>query len=373
MDVSSYIGKPQMLKELNTSLIEQLLYEKGPLTKPELARLTSLSLPTVSKLVDDLEEQGAICQVGLTGKGAGRKAVLYETNKDSGCLAVLYYRRGELISRLTDITGGTLHEAAFPLDVASLEAALDSTVRAIDSLRERARTELKCIGIGVPGAVRPDGRLLGIPKIAPWEGLNLEERLTGHYGVDVCVENDVKLSAVGYYHTHLSEKLDNMVYLYAGNGMGAGIIIHQKLYRGAANFSGELGFMAPLDGKAPAQDFTHQGGYLETQLRRYADSAQGECWQKDDPAQRQALTRLLGAAAANHVAILNPDVIVLGGEAFDQALTEDIRGHIACYIPQESMPQTLYDPGEDMGIEGLILTCRGYITTRMQLVRSGGV
>ncbi|MDR2111249.1 MAG: MarR family transcriptional regulator, partial [Spirochaetaceae bacterium] len=80
------IGKPQVLKKVNSSVIEQLIYEHGPLSKPELAKLTSLSLPTVSKLVDALEKKSRLSQAGHTSGGAGRKAALYETNRNAGCL-----------------------------------------------------------------------------------------------------------------------------------------------------------------------------------------------------------------------------------------------------------------------------------------------
>jgi len=371
--MSEFVGQPQVLKAVNTSMIEQWIYERGPLTKPDLARLTRLSLPTVSKLVDDLEANGCIRQVGLAGKGAGRKAMLYETNKDSGCLLVLYYRWGEYAGRVTDIAGKTLHEASFPLDIRDSDAALDSTFAAIDALTGAAPNKVKAIGIGVPGAVLQDGRLMGIPKISAWEGLNLAAALEARYAPDICVENDVKLSAVGYYRKHLSGQYENIVYIYAGNGMGSGIIINKRLYHGSTNFSGEFGFMAPLTGKPPKRDYTGTGGYLETQLSKYVNIARGEFWAKDAPEHRKVLASILGAAAANHVALLNPNVIVFGGEAFDAALTKEIHAQMAFYTPLESMPVILHDDSETTGVEGLILTCRGYITTHMRLVQNAGV
>ncbi|MCL1796661.1 MAG: ROK family protein, partial [Clostridia bacterium] len=314
-----------------------------------------------------------ISQVGRSGKGAGRKAMLYEINKDSGCLLVLYYRWGKYVGRVADMTGTTLHEASFPLDNGNIDTALDCTMKAIDSLANVAANEVKAIGVGVPGAVLPDGRLLGIPKIAVWEGLNLAEKLEARYPVNVCVENDVKLSAVGYYRTHLSDSCDNMAYIYAGNGLGAGIIINKRLYRGSTNFSGELGFMAPLTDKQPKRDYTGVGGYLESQLSGYINTAQGEFWAKDDPKHRKVLTNILGAAAANHVALLNPNVIVFGGEAFDTALIRDIHAQLAFYVLRESMPRILHDSGDTTGIEGLILACLGFITPHVRLVQNAGV
>ncbi|MCL2812758.1 MAG: ROK family protein, partial [Clostridia bacterium] len=277
------------------------------------------------------------------------------------------------IGRVTDIAGTTLHEASFPLDNTNRNTALANTFTAIDTLIKIAPNEVKAIGIGVPGAVLQDGRLMGIPKVPVWEGLNLAQELQARYTAGIFVENDVKLSAVGFYHTHLSDQYENIVYIYAGNGLGSGIILNKRLYRGSTNFCGELGFMAPLTGAPPKQDYTGTGGYLETQLSEYVNISQGEFWAKDVPKHRKVLANMLGAAAANHVALLNPNVIVFGGEAFDKALIHEIHGQMAYYTPQESMPLILHDISDDTGVEGLILTCRGYITTHMQLVQNAGV
>lgn len=368
-----FAGKPRILKEVNSSMIEQLIYGQGPISKPALAKLTGLSLPTVNKLVDDLERQGCIRSVGLAGKGAGRKAMQYEINKNSGCLIALYYQWGHYVGRISDITGQTLQEELFPLDNETAQAAESSTLSAIDALMRHAPSEVKMIGIGIPGVVMPDGRLLGIPKISVWEGFNLAQMLERRYGVSICVENDVKLSAVGYYHAHLSDQKDHIVYFYAGNGLGSGIIINRKLYRGATNFSGELGFMAPLLGTQPIADYTAKGGYLEAQLGKHVNYAQGEVWEKNDPKQREVLASILAAAASNYVAVLNPDVIVFGGEAFDEDLIAEIHQQMAYYTPKESMPKITHDFSRIMGIEGLVLTCRGGINTWMQFVESGGV
>lgn len=371
--MSEFVGQPQVLKAVNSSMIEQLIYEQGPISKPGLVKLTSLSLPTVSRLVDELEACGSIRPVGLAGKGAGRKAMLYETNKDSGCLIALYYHAGTYASRLTDIAGKTIAESTFPLNHATADTAMKSTVAAIEAMLKRAPNEVKAIGVGVPGAVQPGGRLLGIPKIPGWTGFNLSSALSKIYAMDICVENDVKLSAVGFYRAYLSDQYENIVYIYAGNGMGSGIILNKKLYRGATHFSGELGFMAPLTGKPPERDYTADGGYLETQLGAFAAGCASREYRSATPEQREVLASMLGAAAANHVALLNPDVIVFGGEAFDDALIQNIQAQMAFYTPQESLPRVLHDQSETTGIEGLIQTCRGLITTHMRLVQNAGV
>ena len=367
------VGQPQMLKVVNSSTIEQLVYELGPITKPELARLSGLSLPTTGSIVVDLIKKGYIIQSGLISKGQGRRAAVYTINVDFGCLLVLYYKWGAFIGRVTDISGKTLYENTYALKNASLSAALNRVCAAIDDLTANAPNAVKAIGIGVPGAVLPDGRLMGIPKIAEWEGFNLREALESRYSADIVVENDVRLSAVGYYRKHLIDRFDNIIYIYAGNGMGAGIIINKLLYHGSTNFSGELGYMAPLTGSPPERDYTKTGGYLETRLSKFVNIERGEFWAKDDPEHRKVLANMLGAAAANQVVLLNPDVVVFGGEAFDAELTHEIRDQMTFYIPPETMPEIIHDGSSDTGLDGLIMVCRGSIKTRMSVVRAAGV
>jgi predicted NBD/HSP70 family sugar kinase len=372
--MSNYIGKPGMLRKVNTATVEQRLYREGPLTKPELSQRTGLSLPTVSKLVDELEEGGRIQKAGLAAGKPGRKAMLYEANRDLGSFIALYYSRGQYFGRIANIIGETICEQTFPINVETAESALQTTTQAIDSLIECARTRVRCIGLGVPGVVLPNGSLMGIPKIEVWEGYPLQQQLEARYQADVCIANDVKLSAVGYYHAHVSDHFDNIVYVYIGNGLSSGIIINGRLYRGSCSFSGELGFMAPLYGDAPVEDFSRHGGFLETLLGRFSCGApMFDARGITDPAERETLAVLLASIASNHVAMLNPDAIIFGGEVMSEALIPDIKRLMGFYTPPEVMPQILYDQSTTSGIEGLILTCRGEVTSHMQLIQNQGI
>ncbi|MCL2164939.1 MAG: ROK family transcriptional regulator [Oscillospiraceae bacterium] len=367
------IGKPGILKEINSSMIERLINKYGTLSKSKLSEITKLSIPTVNKLVDDLEKKGRICSVGMTTEGAGRKAVLYEINKDYGCLVVLYYSGEQYLCRLSDIAGNTLREEQYRFDNSSREAAMNSTVSAINTISNHAPSEVKAIGVGVPGVVAPDGRLWGAPKIEVWEGFNLEKSLSEHYDADIYIENDVKLSTVGYYLTHLGDELNNMVYIYAGKGMGSGIIMNKKLYRGSTNFSGELGYMAPLGGVPPPQDYALEGGYLESKLNPLFGNDNGNNGDMRDKGTNEALVNYFTAIAANYNAIIDPDAIIFGGEAFDAFLIKKIEHNLEYYSPKRSIPRLAYDTSDKTGVEGLVLACMGNITTVVQLVQDGGI
>jgi predicted NBD/HSP70 family sugar kinase len=370
--LKSLSGKPQMLKEVNSSIIEQFVYENGPLSKPELAKRTGLSLPTISKLVDDLEKNARLCSVGLSGKGAGRKAMLYETNRNSGCILACYYKEGAFLCRLADMLNNTLYEKSFPLDAGSAKKAVNSTVNAIDDLMGKAPAQVKIIGVGLPGVVRPGGRILAIPQIAVWEGFNLEKTLRDKYEADIYVENGVKLSAMGYFCNHLRGNEDNLVYLYVGNGIGSGIILNRQLYRGSGNFSGEIGFMAEPQ-SVTERNYVAEGGFMESLMGPLVDYETGELKPGDKPKQRKELAAILSAIAVNHVVVVNPDVFVFAGKIFDKSLIETVKRRMADYLPEEIMPRITIDLSSTTALEGLIQSCRGYITTRMHLVQSTGL
>ncbi len=332
-----------------------------------------MSLPTVNKIVDDLEKDGFIISVGVAGNGTGRKAMLYEINKKSGSLIALFYQRGQLRSRISDIAGETLHEEMFELNTKSAKSAMNSICKAIDTLIKAAPSGVKAIGVGIPGAVMPDGQLLGIPKIDVWEDFNLTQALAEKYETDICVENDVNLTAVGYYHTYLSGRFDNIVYIYTGNGMGSGIILNKKLYRGSSCFSGEIGFMAPLTKTSTKRNYTANGGYLECMMKDYIGIDSTGLWKTVEPEQRSKVADIFSAASANYIAILNPDAIVFGGELFSPELVDLIKEKIPLYAPKSSMPEVIYDKSDDTGVNGLVLNCRSKIVTNIQLISNSGV
>ena len=363
-------GKPQMLKEVNSSMIERLVFENGPLSKPELAKRTGLSLTTISKLVDGLEKNDRLSSVGLTGNGVGRRAMLYETNRSSGCLLACYFQEEGFNCRLADMLNNTLYAKRFPLDLSSFKKAVNSTLYAIDFLIEKAPAQVKIIGIGLPGVVQPDGCLLGIPQIAVWEGFNLQKVLADRYKkTKIYVENGVKCSAVGYFNANLRKKYDKLVYLYVGNGIGSGIILDRQLYSGAGNFSGEIGYMTEPRGMT-SRNFALSGGYMESLMGDIVDYSTSEFRQKK---RIKDVIAILSTIAVNHVAVLNPDVIVFAGKIFNESLIDAISKRMAYYLPSGIMPKITMDSSTTTGLDGLIQNSRSYITTGMHLVQSSGL
>jgi predicted NBD/HSP70 family sugar kinase len=266
----------------------------------------------------------------------------------------------------------TFYEQSFPLDSTSRNSALKSTFHAIDSSIKNAPVKVKIIGFGLPGVVQADGSLLAIPQIPVWESFNLEKELRAKYEADVYIENSVKLSAMGYLFNHLGEAYDNLVYLYVGNGIGSGIVLDRQLYQGSGNFSGEIGFMAE-SGIPIEKDFTTSGGCMEYLVNPFVDYSSGELKKGGNANSREMLIAILAATTVNHVALLNPDVVVMNGKIFDKSLIEAIRTRMAKYLPAKVLPRIVQDSCPTTTLDGLIRSCRARITTGTHLIKSNAL
>jgi glucokinase len=98
------------------------------------------------------------------------------------------------------------------------------------------------IGIGVPGLVDEEKGIIYNPHNIPsWKEVHLKEKIEAHFGLSVRLSNDANCFALGEKVFGMGKKYHNFVGLCLGTGVGAGIIINDKLYSGVLSMSGEFG------------------------------------------------------------------------------------------------------------------------------------
>lgn len=355
------IGQPQFLKEMNVEQIEKIIHESGPISKPEIAKVTGLSLPTVNKLVATLESAGTVKSIGLMGTGAGRKANVYVTNGQSGCLVIYYYTHKQFIGSIVNMLGETIYTEVQKFDDSTNQDTVDLIKQGVESLMQKAQNDVKAIGIGIPGSVDLDDTLSAIPSLPDLEGINLKDVLETAFQVPTFVENDVKLTTLGFYHQHLKNKYANMIYIFFGQGLGSGIIINRKLLKGMTHFAGEIGYMA-INDKLQGGPFNGLEGALEKDLiTKAADS------------DFKAAADRLGEAVVNMICMLNPEVVVFGGHYLNSDVMEALKAKIDTHIPKKHHPKILQDEAGKSGVEGAINLCIGSISSSFHIVREKGV
>ncbi len=363
-------GKPNLIRRYNMDLIRELILTKGPVTKVELAHLSGASVPTVNKIVNQMEADGLICSVSEGSNAVGRKAVSYIVNKDAGYFIVFFIQNGRVQAGLVNNYGEILHEESYSPDMESLESVNRTVTDAIGVFSAEIPSEkLRAIGFGVPGVINPENRIEAIPTVPCWEGYDLRSELEERYKIPVFLENDVKLMTVGIYKSEFSEKYRNMVFLYVSEGLGAGIVINGHLYKGINNFAGEYGFMLPDFGRSEP----HSGatGDLEYKLRPLAQKKL-----RNEPfsdTEKDQYIQLLSGIITNFTAVLNPDVISVCSPNLTEDDLERIRERALSRLPDYCMPELVITGGDGHGINGVIEMCMTGTNTKISLIDETGL
>jgi glucokinase len=188
---------------------------------------------------------------------------------------------------------------------------------------------LKGIGIGIPGVVDFfSGRVVWAPNIKGWKNIPLGKIINSKFNVPVYVENDVDTAAVGEYYLGVNMKYKNMLFIAIGTGIGCGIIIDGKLYRGSHNVAGAIGWT--ILGKEGMNCQYKTCGHLEeifsgSSFDKLAKKLFGEeinstilfeLYRKKNKKAIEVLDNALlylGMAIANIISFFDPEVVVIGG------------------------------------------------------------
>jgi len=344
-------GKPHLIREYNLSIITSIISEKGPITKPEIAAATHLSLPTINKLVDELEEHGTVKTGNSIDGGIGRRAKTYLINESSAYFIVLYYQGNGFYASLCDIGGKELSSKKFSIKKKSLRGSLSDIYQVIDGLSKGNKEKIQAIGMGIPGVINNEGYIASIPEIPYWDGIQIGKIIEERYKIPTFLENDVKLMTVGYYSKHLKKKYSSIAFLYAGRGLGSGIIIDKQLVKGFNCFAGEYGYML-------MNDDTN----FEDILRRE--------YRENEPNINDAmLLNYFVKVIINYITVINPEAIILKGDYISSEFIKKVKKNISIHIPSNNIPELLLDTEERDGWYGAYRLCLSNVSKRIDMVR----
>lgn len=323
-------GSQAGLRESNRLRVIRALQTHGAMTQVEIAGTTGLSPATVSNLVKDLDANDSV-RVEPSIRN-GRRAVLVSLPLARQLVAGIAF--GERDVRVAigtgprDLTG--THRMPLPSDHRADES-VERAVQLLLDLVETAgmtRAELCALTIGVPAPIDPDSGRVGSDGIMPgWSGVDLRQELQSVLGAPVLVENTANLAAIGELKLGSLRGVETGVYLKVSHGVGAGLIIGGRLFRGSTGTAGQLGHVT-MDEHGPMCRCGNRG-CLETYIgsRAILDAlvrTHGSLTLRDvvgrvvrgDAACIRVVEdagRHLGLAVANLVNLFNPQVVVLGG------------------------------------------------------------
>ncbi|WP_099363988.1 ROK family protein [Fredinandcohnia onubensis] len=235
----------QVVKKNNKALVLQLLMEKEPISRADIAQISGLNKTTVSTLVTELLEEELIFESGPGESSGGRRPVILHFNKAAGYAIGIDIGVNYVLTILTDLKGTILIEKNYSVNrttYATIMSIVQGMIQSLMDQMPKSRYGIVGIGVGVPGIVNNEGSILLAPNLG-WSNIQIKEDLEKLYKVPVIIENEANAGAVGEQQFGAGQDHENILYVSAGIGIGVGIIVNKELYKGRNGFSGEMGHM----------------------------------------------------------------------------------------------------------------------------------
>lgn len=346
-------GSKQLIRDLNVSTIVNLIRRHEPISRAELAQRSRLGKSTITGIVNGLIRDGFLVEAGSAESGIGRPRMLLRLNSQARYTVGVKLAPTSISTALTDLHAQVVQRVERTvLPEKGSKAIIADLVGSIREVMARQQVEPESvIGIGVvlPGLVDPRTGVSLSSYFLNWRDIPLKAVLETDLGLPVFIDNDANAFALAEHWYGAGQGSVNMLAVTVGIGIGSGIVIGGQLYRGGSKGAGEFGHVTiSTDGPQCAcgnrgcvEAFASDMAIVRL-AREAAEQFPGSVLsglmaggdrditrddvvaaaRQGDRAARHALAeagRYLGVGLANAVNLLNPERIVIGGEAVAQA------------------------------------------------------
>lgn len=384
----------------NESLKKKIIHyyiANGDATIAELCKEMDLSIPTVTKLIGELQEDGYILDFGKQETSGGRKPNIYGLNPASGYFVGVDVFRDRINIAAVDFKGEKLRiEENISYSLENTPVALESLCQLINSFIDSlpiSREKILAVGVNISGRVKPASGYSY--SIFYFEEKPLSQILEERINIKIYIENDTRAMLYGEYMQGVVKGEKNILFVNMSWGLGLSILINGELYYGKSGFSGEFGHFCFFDneilcqcGKKGCVETEASGSALHRKLlEKYREGSSTilankidnqeeitmvdmiEAIQKEDVLCIEILEEMglnLGRGIAGLINIFNPELVVLGGplsltgEYISLPIKSAIRKYSLNLVSQDTEIK-VSKLGERAGVLGACLLSRSKI------------
>jgi predicted NBD/HSP70 family sugar kinase len=291
----------------------------GAATRGDVQRITGLSRSTVADIVAALLSSGCLIEQRPPGPcvARGRPSAVLVAVERTGYVGAVDIGHAHVAVALADTAGDIVAERRFDLDV---DRYPDAAFTAVTGLLNDCCSELGvavggllAVAAGVPGPIGAATDAIRSSTILPgWTDVHPAQELGRRLGRPVLLGNDADLGARGELRFGAGRGLRDIIYVKASHGIGAGLVLDGRSYRGAGGIAGEIGHTRVPGAKGRCRCGAR--GCLETLASIDVVSAQLAAGTQDARAVLEQAGRALGMVLAGVCNCLNPQAVLLGGE-----------------------------------------------------------
>lgn len=229
--------------------ILQYLILSGESPIADITKEIEMSVPTVTKLVTDLLEEGFVSDFGKQNSNGGRRPNVYGINPEAGYFAGVSVNRRKVMLSTIDFNGRKADEdQCADYLLANTQESLDSLCDVINAYIDNlpvAREKILQLGISLSGRISAS---TGYSHSFFYFGERpLSQIIEEKTGIPVMLENDSRAMAYGEYMAGAVRGAKHVLFINLNWGLGAGLILDGKLYYGKSGYSGEFGHICAFD------------------------------------------------------------------------------------------------------------------------------
>lgn len=339
--------KQQLLKEIELGSKSALIKKRiithyiynGSSTITDLSKELDMSIPTVTKFITEMYEDGYINDYGKLETSGGRHPSLYGLNPESGYFIGVDIKKFAVNIGMINFKGDTMEQKInIPYKFENTPEAMEELCRLISSFIHKSKVDTEKIlniNINISGRVNPESGY-------SFSQFNFSERplaeiLSEKIGYQVCIDNDTRAMTYGEYLQGCAKGEKNVIFVNVSWGLAIGIIIDGKVYTGKSGFSGEFGHISAFDneilchcGKKGCLETEASGSALHRILLEHVRNGESSILSDRIAAQAPSLTLDEIIAAVNKEDLLCIEIV----EEIGQKLGKQIAGLINIFNPE---------------------------------------
>ena len=225
--------------------LDLIRFTPGGISRADLARNLALTRSAMSSIVNDLIGAGIIREAEDGPTTGGRRPILLELNPQRGKFIGIDIGATHVDYLVTDFACQVLYEMEKPFDIT---VSPDLGLAQIDGYLREMLAELSLdfsdvleIGVGIPGPVVAERGLVISPPLMPgWDNYPIRAHLEEIWKLPVSLNNDAELGALGEWAYGAGRGERHLAYIKVGSGVGAGLLLDGKIFRGATGSAGEI-------------------------------------------------------------------------------------------------------------------------------------
>ncbi|HEX9484715.1 MAG TPA: ROK family transcriptional regulator, partial [Gemmatimonadaceae bacterium] len=242
-------------RDVNRRIVLNLIREYQPISRAELARRMSVRRGTLTPLVRELVDSGAIFEKGTAATARGRRPTMLCVRTRGRFVVAADIRWGQSAIALSDVAGRMIARDTFDTPAtpdALVETLADHVTRLLRTHAPHGAEACQGLGLVLPGMVdRKTGRLIYAPRLG-WRNVDIRSAVAARVGMKTYIESAPIACALArlWLEPDVTRSVNSFAYVSVSEGVGVGLAVNGEILRGEHHTAGEFGHVS-LDSSGP--------------------------------------------------------------------------------------------------------------------------